>query len=161
MPLSRTAFCYIDDDMEQFGSHSIFFKSEERRGDLFKILFVEHHVIEFRHIYMFHLRQESNDILITYRDHEFGRPASVVLKHRADHQYGPALPVDVELIEFYEWLRERLFSSQTSHPDESSSPSSPRQTYPSESCIPSLLDDSPSLPLRTLPLRQSDPTCSS
>lgn len=150
MPLSRTAFCYIDDDMEQFGSHSIFFKSEERRGDLFKILFIEHHVIEFRHIYMFHLRQESNDILISYRDHEYGRPTSVVLKHRADKHYGPALPTDVELIEFYEWLRVKLFS-----------PSSQPQTSPSLSCSPPSQDAYLSLPSSTFYETQSDPTYSS
>lgn len=150
MPLSRTAFCYIDDDMEQFGSHSIFFKSEERRGDLTKVLFIENHIFEFRHIYMFQLRQESNDILIAYRDHEFARPTSVVLKHKAQHQYGPALPTDVELIEFYEWLRVKLFS-----------PSSQPQTSPSLSCNPPSQDAYPSLPSLTSYETQSDPTYSS
>ena len=159
MPLSRTAFCYIDDGMEQFGSYNIFYKSEKRLDEHTHILFFEDNVYELHHVYMFQLRQDMNDILIAYRNTDYG--TTMTITREQSTRYGPKVPQEVELCELYEWLRVRMFSSPTSHHDASSSQSLQLQTSPSASCIPSLTDDSPSLPLLTLPLTQSDPTCSS
>ena len=161
MPLSRTAFCYIDDGMEQFGSYTVFYKNETRRGENTHVLFFKDNVYELHHVYMFQLRQDLNDILIAYRDTDYGTPKTITITHEQTTRYGPKVPQEVELIELYEWLHVRLFNSPASHLDASSSPSSRLQTYLSASCIPSLTADSPSLPLPTLPLTQSDPTCSS
>ena len=161
MPLSRTAFCYIDDGMEQFGSYTVFYKSETRRDGRRDILFFKDNVYELHHVYLFQLRQDMNDILITYRDTTYGSPKTMTITHEQSVRYGPKVPQEVEMCELYEWLHVRLFSSPTSHRDGSSSQSSQLQTSPSASCIPSLTDDSPSLPLPTLPLTQYDPTCSS
>ena len=164
MPLSRTAFCYIDDGMEQFGSYTVFYKSEKRQDEIRHILFFKDNVYELYHVYVFQLRQDMNDILITYRENTYGSPKTMTITHEQSSHYGPKVPQEVELCELYEWLHVRLFSSPTSHRDASagsSSQSSQLQTSPSASCIPSLTDDSPSLPLPTLPLTQSDPTCSS
>ncbi len=147
MPLSRTAFCYIDDGMEQYGSHNIFYKSEKRRDENIHILFIKDNVYELLHIYLFQLRQDTEDILIMYRDHAYGSPKTMILKREGGVHYGAKLPAEVELIEIYEWLHVRLFKT---HLDASSSPSLPLQTSPSLSCIPSLTIDSPSLPLQTL-----------
>ena len=169
MPLSRTAFCYIDDGMEQFGSYNIFYKRETKPQIRYEkgkekpshILFIDSHIFEFLHIFIFQLRSETQDLMIVYRETEFGSPKTLILKPEKNRIYGAYLPDDIELIEFYEWLRERLFSSPTHPHDESSCPSLQPQTCPSPSCIPALPIDSPSLPLPTLPWTQSDPTCSS
>jgi hypothetical protein len=159
MPLSRTAFCYIDDNMEQFGSHSIFYKTEIRRDQTYHMLFLGKRVEEFRQIYMFRL--EDDEITIVYRTDDFGSPKTLILSKIPRYSFEKPEFTNVEMIEFYEWLRERLFSSPTHHPDESSSPSLQSQTCPSASCIQASQGDSPSSPLPTLPWTQSDPTCSS
>lgn len=150
MPLSRTAFCYIDDGMEQFGSHNIFYKYEKRRDETYHILFIGQHVIELRHIYMFQLRDNPDDILIIYRDHDFGNPKTFILKHETPHSYGPTIPTDIELIELYEWFRVKLFNPSLQH-----------QTSPSLSCNPPSQVASLSLPSSTSCEKQSDPTYSS
>lgn len=155
MPLSRTAFCYIDDGMEQFGSHNIFYKSELKsylRGEYTQrqLLFIDNHVFEFLHIYMFQLRSETQDIMIAYRDVEFGSPKTLILKPEKTRVYVAYLPENIELIEFYEWLRQRFFN-----------PSLMPQTSPSESCIQPSPDACLSLPSSTSCETQSDPTCSS
>ena len=146
MPLSRTAFCYIDDGMEQFGSHNIFYKNETTRH----ILFFKDNVYELKHVYMFQLRQDIDDILLIYRDNDYGSPKTMTITREQTSRYGPKIPADVELGELYEWLHVRLFN-----------PSLMPQTSPSVSCIQPSQDACPSLPLQTSSETQSDPTCSS
>lgn len=150
MPLSRTAFCYIDDGMEQYGSHNIFYKSEKRRDENIHILFIKDNVYELKHMYLFQLRQDMEDILLMYRDSEYGSPKTMIMKREGGVHYGPKLPAEVELIEIYEWLHVRLFN-----------PSLMPQTSPSVSCIQPSQVACPSLPLQTSLEIQSDPICSS
>ena len=159
MPLSRTAFCYIDDGMEQFGSHNIFYKREIRRGETHHMLFLHKRVEEMRNIYMFQL--ENDEIRIVYRRDDYGGATTLTLSKTTKYSFEESEFKNVEMIELYEWLRERLFNTSTHLHDGSSSLSLPHQTCPSLSCTPALQDDSPSLPLQTLPWTQSDPTCSS
>ena len=150
MPLSRTAFCHIDDGMEQFGSYNIFYKSEKRRDEHTHILFFKDNVYELKYVYIFQLRQDRDDILVTYRETEYGSPKTMTIIHEQSARYGPKVPQDVELIELYEWLHVRLFSLSLMP-----------QTSPSVSCIQPSQDACPSLLLQTSSETQSDPTCSS
>lgn len=154
MPLSRTAFCYIDDGMEQFGSHNIFYKRETKPQIRYEkpshILFIDSHIFEFLHIFIFQLRSETQDLMVVYRESEYGSPKTLILKPEKSRTYGAYLPENIELIEFYEWLRQRLFN-----------PSLMPQTSPSESCIQPSQDACLSLPSSTSCETQSDPTCSS
>jgi hypothetical protein len=144
--------------MEQYGSHSIFYKTETRRDQTYHMLFLGKRVEELRQIYMFQL--ENDEITIIYRTDDYGSPKTLTLSKTPRYSFEKPEFTNIEMIEFYEWLRERLFSTPKHLPDEFSL-TLPHQTCPSESCNPASQDDSRSSPLPTLPSTQSDPTCSS